>query len=392
MRQNWKWAWIVARKELLEGLRDRRSVMAALIMPLFGPLMMVFTFNTVAERQRDAVDLPVHISGGEYAPHLVEWFEQRDVEVHPGPDNPKEAVRNGEVPAVLVVPEDYAATFASGESVELQLVYDGARLDTQPQVGRLRGLANAYSRHMGNLRLIVRGVSPELAQPLRVEDADLASRSQRSVVMLSFIPIFVVLAAFLCGANLAIDISAGERERRSLEPLLVNPVSRRALVAGKWLACVVFACVGTGVTLVCIGVALTRLPLAELGLRLNLGPVEVIGVLAAVLPLAFLASGLQLLVSTFARSFKEAQTYISLLIFAPMLPTLVDALSPIGRQDWMAWVPILGQHVLLKAVLGGEQPALWVFSVAGVVALFWGLVCAGITARLFFREKIIFGR
>ena len=357
MRQTLKWIWVVARKEMIEGCRDRRSLMAALILPLFGPMFMVFTFNTVAERQRSAAELPVYISGGAHAPHLVEWIEQRDIEVLPGPDDPKEAVRQGEMAAVLVVPEDYAASFATGEGVEIQLVYDGARMDAQPQVGQVRGLVNAYSRHMGNLRLMVRGVSPELAHPLRLEDVDIASRRQRSVVVLNFIPMFIVLAAFLSGANLAIDISAGERERRSLEPLLVNPVSRRALAIGKWFACVCFAFGGTGLTLLCISVALTRLPLAEMGMRLSLSPLDIVGVLAAVMPLAFLASGVQLLVSTFARSFKEAQTYISLLIFMPMAPSVVDMLSPIGRQDWMAWVPLLGQQVLLKAVLGGESRA-----------------------------------
>jgi sodium transport system permease protein len=357
----WQWSWIVCCKEMLDGIRDRRSVLSTLIIPLMAPAMMVFMFNTLAERQRAAGDEPVYINGAENAPQLVEWIKQQDVKVLAGPDNAKEAVREGETAAVLVIPPDFMADFTLAKSAEVELIQDGSRPDFQPQVHRLRQLLRAYSRHMANLRLIVRGVSPELAQPLDIAEIDVASARQRSVMVLSFIPIFVILSAFMAGANIAIDGTAGERERRSLEPLLINPVSRHAIVVGKWGACVVFAFVGVALTLLYIGMALTFLPLAELGLQFSLGFGEVVGVLASTLPLAFLASGLQLLVSTFARSFKEAQTYISMLIFLPTVPTVIDAVNPLGRQDWMAWVPLLGQQVLLKAVLGGETPGGVVF-------------------------------
>jgi sodium transport system permease protein len=137
---------------------------------------------------------------------------------------------------------------------------------------------------------------------------------------------------------------------------------------------------------------LSRVPLEELGLTITLGGVAVIGILAATLPLALMAAGLQILVASFARSFKEAQTYLSLLMLLPMLPSFVASLWELGDEPWMIPIPALGQQVLLSRVIGGESAAGTEFALAGLSALVMGLVCVWLTARLFRRESIIFGR
>ena len=203
---------------------------------------------------------------------------------------------------------------------------------------------------------------------------------------------FLIVAAFVGGLNVAIDTTAGERERRSLEPLLVNPVSRSALTAGKWLATCVFGLVASLLTLVLSLLMMRFVPLEQLGMQLSLGGRQVVLMALAVAPVALLASALQMFVATFARSFKEAQTYVSLLLIVPMLPGLVTAVYPLQTAAWMTLVPALSQQLLLVDIMGGEPvgvPAL-AASVAGTLLL--TLVFLASIAHMLQQEKIVFGR
>ena len=324
MRPLWGPVWAVLRKELVDGIRDRRSVMSALIPPLMWPLMIVLMLNFIAEKRRQADDIELPIVGASHAETLVDWLkQQRGVEVVDGPEDPYAAVRDGDVKFVIVIPEDYNELFAQSKAVEVELVIDRSDDDAGVFVRRARRLLSAYSGQIGMLRLVARGVSPAVAAPIRIDEVDVSSAQQRAAMVMAFLPMFLVLATFVGGMNIAIDTTAGERERGSLEPLLVNPAPRKSIVAGKWLASVVFAWVSVLLTFVLLQQAMERAPLESLGMRFQLDAGDVGALLAAVIPLAFLASGLQVLVASFARSYKEAQTYVSFLIFVPMLPAFV---------------------------------------------------------------------
>ena len=393
MRPLWGPAWAVLRKELVDGIRDRRSVMSALIPPLMWPLMIVLMLNFIAEKRRQADDIELPIVGASHAETLVDWLkQQRGVEVVDGPQDPYTAVRDGDVKFVIVIPEDYNELFAQSKAVEVELVIDRSDDDAGVFVRRARRLLSAYSGQIGMLRLVARGVSPAVAAPIRIDEVDVSSAQQRAAMVMAFLPMFLVLATFVGGMNIAIDTTAGERERGSLEPLLVNPAPRKSIVAGKWLASVVFAWVSVLLTFVLLQQAMERAPLESLGLRFQLDAGDVGALLAAVIPLAFLASGLQILVASFARSYKEAQTYVSFLIFVPMLPAFVMMFSPIDPQPWLTMIPLLGQHLLITEAMRGEPGSLLVSLGAGVTVTLSGLACVAVTTRLFQREKIIFGR
>ena len=383
---------VVFRKEMLDGIRDRRSVMSVCISALVGPLLVGFMFNQLAERQREAQDIKIPVVGVERAPALMEWLRQQDgVEIVEGPQDAEEAVRERDEDVVVVIDEEFGKDFSEARPAQVRLVADGSRPTAEPKVRRVRRLIERYSREIAVLRLIVRGVSPAIATPIRVEDIEVSSSQQRAATMLNFIPLFVLLAAFTGGMQIATDTTAGERERGSLESLLVNPVPRESIVIGKWLAAVVFAACSVALTFFLCLAVLQRIPLNEFGIRFAIGPLEVLGVLGATLPMALLATGLQIFIATFARSFKEAQSYLGMLIMLPMLPGILSVLYPLGNQPWMIPIPILGQHVLLADVLGGKAPELVWFGVAGLSALVAALVCVYLTTRLFHKEKIIFG-
>jgi sodium transport system permease protein len=389
----WTAMLVVFRKELVDGIRDRRSVMSALIPPLMWPLMISLMLNFAAEKRRKADEIKIPIVGAEHAEPFVDWLkQQRGVEVVEGPEDPYTAVREGDEDFVVVIPEDYNKLFAQAKPVEVELVLDGSDNDAAPFVRRARRLIQAYGRQMGMLRLVARGVSPAVASPIRIDEIEVSSAQERAAMVMAFLPMFLVLAAFMGGMQIAIDTTAGERERGSLEPLLVNPAPRLSIVSGKWLASVVFACVSVGLTFFLLLQALERVPLEALGLRFELGAPEIGAALAAVMPLTLLASGLQVLVASFARSYKEAQTYVSFLMFAPMAPAMAAMFSGIDPQPWMAPIPLLGQHVLLTEALKGEPASVVAYLAAGVSVAAAAGLCLVLTTRLFRREKIIFGQ
>ena len=384
---------IVLRKEVMDSFRDRRALMSILFGVMLGPVMVVFMINRVADRQREAEDVRIPVQGAEHAPALVEWLRQQPgIEIVPAPEDPETAVRDQNMDVVVVISKDFAERFRESQPANVRIVADNSRNASRPTVERVQRLLQVYSSQVGSLRLITRGVAPAAVTPLEIEEIDVSSAQQRGGQILAFIPMFIILAAFTGGMAIATDATAGERERGSLEPLLVNPVPRGALVSGKWLAAALAAAMTVGLTTL-LSVAMPRfLPLEELGVRFRLGPEQVGGILAATLPMCLFITALQTCIATMARSFKEAQSYMGLLIVVPMIPGIMAALYPIGNQVWMYGVPVLGTQVLLTNVLGGRPPTLAAFLTSGVVSLVVALLLVRVTTGLFRSERIIFAR
>jgi len=384
---------IVVRKELKDAFRDRRSIYSVLLGSLMGPALVAFILTGVVERQRESQDVTVPVVGTAHAPALVDWLRQQaGVEVVEGPADPERAVREGTHDVVVVIPDDYAKTFRASRPVEIRIVSDGSRNVARSRVQRVRTLLQRYSAEIAALRLVGRGVSPAVVQPLRLEDIEVSSAQQRAAVLLNFIPLFIVLAAFTGGMQIATDSTAGERERGSLEPLLVNPAPRAVIAAGKWLAATFSSMLSVCITTTLCVAMLQVIPLQDLGIRFRLGPGHVAGLLAGALPLCLLATAIQGYLATFARSFKEAQSYMGFLIMVPMLPGVLSSVYPVASQPWMYPVPMLGHHLLLADVLGGKAPGPLAFVASAGVTVLVALLLVRLITALLSRERIIFGR
>lgn len=384
---------VVFRKEIIDGVRDRRSLYSVAFSVIVGPLLVGFMFNRLAERQRSASEVEIPIVGAQNAPALIDWLRQQDgVTIVEGPEDPEQAVSEQRQDLVLIIPEEFGEQFAEAKRAEVQLVADGSRDTARPKVQRTRRLLEAYGAQIAALRLIARGVAPAIAYPINIENIEVSSAQQRAARILAFVPMFIVINAFVGGMQIATDSTAGERERGSLESLLANPVGREAFVGGKWLAAVVFAMVTMVLTTILCAAVMQRVPLQDLGIRFRFGPDIIVAALAAALPIAFFASGMQIFIASFARSFKEAQSYLGMLVMVPTLPGILTVVYPITSQIWMAPVPILGQHVLLTDVLGGKNPSPLAFVLAGVSVVALSLIFVYLTTGLFRKEKVIFGR
>jgi sodium transport system permease protein len=382
----------VFRKELKDHLRDRRSVLSALAGPLIGPFVFMVMFSLMASWFREGKPLEVPVVGREHAPSLMAFLQRHGATLTEAPADYEPLIQAGKLDVVLIVPPDYGKDFSSGRTASVQLVVDNSRNQARSTIRRLRMLLEGYSGMLASQRLFVRGVSPELALPVRVDELDLATPERMAANVLNMIPLFLVFAAFMGGMNVAIDAMAGERERGSLEPLLINPVQRSAVVLGKWLTTVVLACVAVGVCLVAFLLVVKRVPLEDLGVKARFDALAVFGMLAAVLPLTFFASAGQMLVSTYARSFKEAQTYLQLLLLLPMIPGMVLALSPIQGQPWMFTLPVFSQQLLVGEVMRGQPVGVLPFLLGALGCAATAALCLALTTRLLGQERIIFGR
>ena len=382
----------VWRKEILDALRDRRSLMSALLYPILMPLMITVVFSAVARLEGSEQPLETPIVGRDRAPNLVAWLEERGVVVLDPPADPDTAVRDGDVDLVLVIDEDYGEQFRSVEPAVVRIVHDSSRTASLSSIRRTRNLLRAYSSEVALLRLLARGVSPGVMQAVRVDDLDLATPAQTAARFFAMLPMLLILGAFVGGLNVAIDTTAGERERQSLEPLLVNPVSRPALTAGKWLTTCVFSLASAWLTLAAFLLMMPFVPLEQLGMQLSLGGRQLLLMAVAFAPMALFASSLQMFVATFARSFKEAQTYANLLIFVPMIPGMVAQVYPLQAATWMMLVPALSHQLLLIDVMGGEPVATANLALSAAATVVLAFAFFGLTSWLLRQERIVFGR
>lgn len=383
----------IARKELLDGLRDRRSLTTLLFSTVLTPALLGVVLTTTAGSQRGAEDLILPVVGAEHAPAFVTWLgQQTGVKVVPGPADPQQAVLDRKEDVVLIIEPDFMERMRRAQTAEVKLVSENSRDRARPKVARVRALVGAYAGQLGSLRLIARGVAPGIASPIRLEDVEVSSSQARLAALLSFLPLLLVIAGLVGGMQIAIDSTAGERERGSLEPLLLNPVPRWVIAAGKWLAASALACASVVVSMVITVNVLRRIPWHDLGIRFRVTDAELFSLLLLLLPLALLLSAVVLYASTFARSFKEAQGYMGMLMLLPMLPGMLATVYPLSRRPWLAPVPVLGQYALASDALAGQPPSIGGYLIAGAVAIACAIGLVWLTARALAREHIVFGR
>lgn len=381
----------VFKKELTDGVRDRRSLFSVLLYPLVGPTVVVLTLNLVSDEQEAAARLTLPVAGIENAPGLVRFLGEHEVSIEPAALDPEGLVRSGKHEVALRIPADYGELFRAGKPASVELIVDRSRQSRGGAAEHARALLEAYSGGVGAQRLLARGLAPDLPRPLEVKLLDLASPKERAALVLGMIPVFLLLGAFMGGMNVATDATAGERERNSLEPLLINPVPRAAIVLGKWLATSLFAFAALVLTLGFTVAALAWLP-GDLGVRLVLGPSECWRILVILTPLCFFFAALQLTVATFARSFKEAQAYLSFLVFVPMLPGLALTFKNIPSTWFWVILPGFGQELLVRDVMRDGHAASGASFLAAGATSALAVLLAFATTRLLRRERIVFGR
>jgi sodium transport system permease protein len=350
-----KAAWLVFRKELLDALRDRRTLLVVLLSSVaMGPLVLVLLSNLVAAVERRAEAREVVVLGIEHAPSLRNYFERQGYAVKPAPaDHERQLTDSLLADPVVVIGTGFEADLLAARAPLVEVLSSSANKRAQAGMGRVMQLLRGFNQEQLTLRLAVRGVSPALLEAVQVEPRDLADLATRGAQLAVMVPFFVLMAVLYGALNAALDTTAGERERGSLEPLLMNPTSREALVLGKWAA---VASVGM---LIAVLSCLSFLPgqwllrSESLAAMFRYGLREAVLFMALLLPLAGALAGLLMAIAIRCRSFKEAQANTTVLVLAVSLLPLLTLFNQEGEAPWHLWVPALAQMTLMGRVLKG---------------------------------------
>ncbi len=388
--------WVVFTKEWRDALRDKKSLRMTLLMPVY--FVGIFVASTLfaihmGNQSRATTTEPIKLSvvGAEQLPALIDWLRERGVDVQSVGEDAYQQVEQAKLDYALIIPEDAAEKFATGESVELALVFDMTNSKVHGSLSFVRQQIWSWNARMGSLRLLARGISPAIVNPVSVRDLNIASDEKMGFFVMLSLPTLLILTAFMSSVGFSADMVAGERERRSLESLLITPVTSGSLVLGKWLNAFSITVLVLLVEVFLFALAFHFLPFNDLGLRVNVTPLDLALVLLVLISVAFVATGLQFLVSIFARSFKDAQTYMGLMVFIPMVPLFYSMFNPSAYADWFRWVPILGQQILIKDLLLGGRVQVAQFGQVWLVALVLAIGMLLLTARQLRKPGIVYG-
>jgi len=389
----WRRIFIVFAKEAVDNSRDRRSLLVALIYPLLGPIILGLLISAVVDvvSADQARDMTLAVKNGERAPALIRFFEARGVRVAPAPADPESAVRDGKVETVVVIPEDYAARFRAEQTAEVSVVVNSSRLPGLIALNHTAALLSDFNREVWGARIASRGIDFQVLRPLDIKSVDVAAGTHIAEILLFMVPPLFIFNLFMGGVYLAIDTTSGERERGSLEPLLINPVERWALMLGKYLAALFFTGAAVAVQLIAFKVAFQSVGGETLTFAEVLGIAAIAGIFLMTLPLMMVAVGVQFIIATVTRSFKEAQTYLGLLPLVPAIPGMVLVFAPVQAKAWMMMIPAFSQTLLLGAFVRGEALPMADVALSMASSLVAALALIAISARLYEREKLIFG-
>ena len=369
---------IVFLKEFRETLRDKRSLGLLALFTLMYPVMLGYILNQQIERatrpEREGIALSV--IGADKAPTLMARLKHQNVTVTslpPQSDEQIEALLRGrKVAAILRLADDFTVDYTAMRPAKIELWYNSAS-DLDARRRDIDEILQAYSVNIAGARLLAHGVSPAAMTPIKLQRYDTGSNAARSAGLIGSILGFLFFPAFICCLSAAVDSTAGERERRSLEVLMSQPAHAWELIVGKWLAAGSLSVIGITVELALAHAILSWLPLEEIGMSWRVTSTDLALVCMVSVPLSLFAAGLQIAIAMNAKSFKEAQSMLSFIMLVPMIPGIAVSMLELKTATWMYLVPMLSNQTLLREIAKGESmgalPFVLTFASSAIAAL-----------------------
>lgn len=382
--------WIVLSKELVDALRDRRTLLTVLLSSVaMGPLVLVLLSTMIANIEKRADAREMVVVGLQHAPTLRNYLERQTFTLREAPADFERQLKDSKLAdPVLVVGEAFEAELAAGEIPVVELVTASANQRAQASVGRLTRVLQGFNQEQSVLRLAVRGVAPASLQAVSVNERDLSNASARAAQLTGMLPFFILMAVLYGCLAAALDTTAGERERGSLEPLLMNPTGRFTLVAGKWGA---VAAVGWLIgALGCLSFLPGQWLLRSetLAAMFSYGWVELAGFLAVLTPLVGALAALLMALAIRCKSYKEAQANAAVLLTLVSLLPMLALFNQEGEQPWHLAVPVLAQFTLMGRVLRGETMGLMDFLIPAVISGVIVILALGYVSRQLSRAAV----
>jgi len=374
-------------KELKEAFRDKRALMVALSFGLLAPVMIMVMSQFAIKQAVENPPIYVKFTGAEHAPMLMKAFE--DENILSFADVPAEDKRNWDQRNVeVIIPDTYAQDMADGKPIDIVLRADYNEKSLGAPLRRIRDEIRSFSLSIGYKRLLVRGIDVKLLQPLKLQEQDTSLPTSNAMMITLILGVYLMMGAFVSGQAISIDASAGERERNVLEMLLCQPVSTTKIVLAKLICSSLIATIAVTLMLSLTTVSVSFVDLTKIGATFSLDGFTVAALMMLLIPLCFLASSLQLFFAFQAKTFKEAQSTVAMLIMVPMMVPLAMMLID-DKPAWVEWTPISGQSILMEELFKG-LPIDWaavVVTCGATIALTAGLVIT--LAKKLTSEKVV---
>ena len=381
--------WIVAHKELFDHFRDRRSLVLGLFYPLLGPLLLggsLYVAGGILTANNQPVSLTLPAKGLEHAPEFVEFLAGKNLRLEPTEGSLAEIVRRGDAPLAFDIPADAD----SGERFVLRLFVDFSNLNNLQISQQVANIISEYNHYRAGQLARAVGLSEQFLVTVVIDQISVSRPANIGTFLYNLMPPLIMFMVFLAAVHISIDMTVGERERGSLEPLLITPVERTGMLLAKAL----------------VGFLMTALTMAInlIGFRIFLGIASgafehmsappgfwvFISIYLICIPLMVLAVALQVTIAIFSRSMKEAQIYLGLLPLVPALPGMILVFSPMRPSETVALIPLLGQLSLFNRLIGGESVAFSHVLIASLVALALAVLMFWRAAHLFRHERMLF--
>lgn len=383
----------IARKELVDASRDRRTVMMTIISAaLAGPIFLVLIFNLIASQAEKSRELTLAVVAAERAPALIDYLKRQQVTITAAPADYEAQIRAGDLDVTLLIDENFARDVAEGRAGIVQLVFDRSRDRAQAAITEAESLLRGYNRLWGGQRLLLRGMAPTVGNPLELREVNVATPRQSGALVLFLVAFYGLLAAIVGGMAFALEATAGERERASLEPLLMTPASTLEIAIGKWLSLALFVLVIVFITIGGFYLTLAFAPLPAVGVPFLFSARDVLRFMAILLPLVALMPAMLLWLGSRGRSIREAQANTQLLLFVMSLVPAAQMFLQRKEPDWLLYVPVSAQYVLLNRVLRGDTLSMIDLAHAAIVPLILAAAAIWAFSRTWSREAVLAGK
>jgi sodium transport system permease protein len=395
MKSFYRTLYVILKKELYDALRDKRSLRLAFLPPLYFVGTFIATVFIVLHLKNEADGKgkePIQLSvlGAEYLPPLSDWLQEQGLQIKPVGADAYEQVVQKKLNYALIIPKEAKQQFATGEPVVVWLTYDATNSKLQTSVNFIKQQIWSWNSRLGSLRLLSRGISPAIVNPVNLREMNIASDQKMGFFIMASVPMFLILSVFIASVGFTADMTAGERERRSLESLLITPASSASIIVAKWLTCLLLTFAVLLFELVLLAVAFQFMPFSQLGLRVDVSLLNLLGIFVALMSLVVIAVSLQQVISIFAKSFKDAQTYMGIIIFIPMLPMMYTLMNPGVYEPWFQWMPVLGHQAVVKDLLLGGTLDFLVIVKFWLVAVVISTVLLRFTANQLRKPRIVY--
>jgi sodium transport system permease protein len=411
---NWSNIATVYCKELKDSLRDRRTLISTIVIPTLVMPLMFFgigkVMSNVMTKARE--DIPtVALLGGADSPGVVKQFrESKRMRVVPAPGDWKQAISEKKLRVAVQLPEQFETLLQTGEAPPVKIYYYEGELKSDNGARVIERFLGEVREQAVTERLAARGLPKSAARPFEFKRENVAPPEKVGGNLFGgLVPYLIIVLCFTGAMYPAMDLTAGEKERGTMETLLCSPVPRVDIVLGKFLmvltgslSAMVFMLLSMGVTFGVGGAMMlgggtasraaasgAAKSTAAAGALPMIDPLGIVGVLAMVLPVAVLFSAAAFTVSLFAKSYKEAQSYLGPMIIIVVMPGVLGMLPGIELSAKTALIPILNLSLVCKEMLSG----VWHWGYIGLIfgsSSLYAAVALGLAVKMFEREDVLF--